>query len=261
MRMRLVSYNFQNRRGEPPAERQARCERCAAFLKYLKPDVVGLQEVTPDAWKELHRCLGEPASVYLPRVDGQHAGEGTPLFCLNNRIRIEEKGGFWFSETPDVPSLSWRAAHPRVCAFLQLRDPVAGSCWLFNLHLDHKSRAARRNSLRLLRERIEEVTAVGERIVVVGDFNMPGYRKEIRSFLDGDPLLVDATRFHPVGALRPTFLGWGPFRLAKARIDLCLHTKGLRADRYQAVHPEWEDEVISDHRAVVVDLSPVPSPA
>jgi endonuclease/exonuclease/phosphatase family metal-dependent hydrolase len=91
-------------------------------------------------------------------------------------------------------------------------------------------------------------------VVIVGDFNMPGYRREVRDFLDREPELLDATRLNPVGALRPTFLGWGPFRLAKARIDLCLHTRNLRADSYRAEHPEWEGQMMSDHRAVVVDL-------
>jgi endonuclease/exonuclease/phosphatase family metal-dependent hydrolase len=44
--------------------------------------------------------------------------------------------------------------------------------------------------------------------------------------------------------------------LAKARIDLCLHSADLQAMSYQAINPYWDEQWISDHRAVVVELEP-----
>jgi endonuclease/exonuclease/phosphatase family metal-dependent hydrolase len=42
--------------------------------------------------------------------------------------------------------------------------------------------------------------------------------------------------------------------LARARIDLCLHSPGVQVPAYHAVDPEWEGNLLSDHRALVVDL-------
>jgi len=234
-------------------------EACAAFLRDLHPDLLCLQEVRPAAWKLLRDRLPVRDAAYAPRIDGRAAGEGVPALLLSDQWHCAHKERFWFSETPDTPSVSWRAAHPRVCSVLRLRPANApdtsSALHLFNLHLDHRSRRSRARSLGLLRERIHSTAVSGDHIVICGDFNMPGYRKEVRDFLAGTPPLRDATHHHPIGAVRPTYLGWGPFRLAKARIDLCLHSPGLHADHYHAVTPEHRGQTISDHRAVVVDFS------
>jgi len=253
--MRIVSFNIQNRRGESPQDRAERLQACAAFLKSLEPDLIGLQEVTPDAWNELGEALHNPEAVFTPRVDGMRSGEGAPAICLNPDMNLLDRKSFWFSETPESPSLSWRAAHPRVCSYLRIEEAAENVLWMFNLHLDHRSRLSRRKSLGLLRERIQELTSSEDGIVICGDFNMPGYRKDIKEFLDGEPRLADATHFHPVGSVRPTYLGWGPLRLARARIDLCLHSENLKVKAYHAENPDWKGRRISDHRAVVVDFS------
>lgn len=253
--LRIVSFNIENRLGETLVNRYSRLRHCVAFLKSLKPDLVALQEVDPEAWKCLCDELAVGEAVFTPRADGARMGEGVPVFRMNPDLEVLDQHSFWFSETPDIPSLSWRAAHPRVCSALRLADGASQALWLFNVHLDHRSRLARLRSLEVLRNRLRKLSAPGDRIVICGDFNMPGYSKSLRGFLHGDPELRDATHLHPIGAVRPTYLGWGPFRLARARIDLCLHTLNLRVKAYHAVNPEWQKRWISDHRALVVEFA------
>lgn len=254
-RLRIVSFNIENRLGEPIGTRNSRLRHCAAFLKSLEPDLVALQEVEPTAWQCLRDELAVDEAVFTPRADGECTGEGVPVFRLNPDLAVLDHHSFWFSETPDIPSRSWRAAHPRVCSALRVGDGAAQPLWLFNLHLDHRSRQARVRSLDVLRDHLRELTAPDDRIIICGDFNMPGYRKSLRNFLHGEPKLRDATQHHPIGALRPTYLGWGPLRLARARIDLCLHSQNLRVKSYHAVNPEWQGRWISDHRALVVEFA------
>ena len=259
-RLRLLSFNIQNRRGEPAAVLQERMTQCAAFISSFTPDLVCLQEVVPEAWELLNTHLAPAASVYSPRIDGARHGEGAPLLLLNPAWTVRSQQSFWFSETPEHPSRDWKAVHPRVCSVLELTDPLdpnqTASLWIYNLHLDHRSGFARSQSLKLLRHRIREHSRPGDRILVCGDFNMPGYRKVVRDFLKPFPPLQDATLHHPIGMARPTYLGWGPFRLAKARIDLCLHSPSLHCPQYHAHTPDWKNNRISDHRAVEVKLSP-----
>jgi len=235
-------------------------ETLADFLLHLCPDMICLQEVTPPAWKILEERLSPPAAEFVPRGDGRKSGEGSPALCLSRDWKQEASESFWFSETPESPSRAWEAIHPRICSGLKLRhrNPAIKPLWVLSLHLDHHSKAARANSLKLLDERVHQKIADGAEVIVCGDFNMPAYRKPLRELITGAGPLRDATHLHPVDSLKPTYLGWSPLHLAKARIDHCLHSNGWKTDHYDAVMPRYQNRRISDHRALVVDVSPVP---
>jgi endonuclease/exonuclease/phosphatase family metal-dependent hydrolase len=259
MELRLVSFNIQHRKGEHPDALTQRMQACAAFVKSLKPDVVCLQEVTPDAYTVLQQNLQSVHQHYQPRKENFTQAEGVPIFVMHPQLHCVRSGSFWFSTSPDISSKSWQAAHPRICSWMQLTRTDARDLWIFNLHLDHRSRRARRRSLQVLQDKIRQLTAPEDALLVCGDFNMSGTRKEIRRLAKKDPLLLDATRSHPIGFLRPTYLGWGPFQLAKARIDLCLHSTQLKVEDYHARDPEWESKQISDHRALELTISEPPA--
>jgi endonuclease/exonuclease/phosphatase family metal-dependent hydrolase len=215
--------------------------------------------VTPPAWRILEEKLSPVAVEFVPRGDGQKSGEGSPALCLSRDWKTEEQQSFWFSPTPERPSLAWGAAHPRICSGLKLRhrNPAMKPLWVMSLHLDHRSKNARANSLKLLGKRVRQKLAEGAEVIVCGDFNMAPYRKPLRELITGDGPLRDATHLHPVESLTPTYLGWSLLHLAKARIDHCLHSRGWKTDCYEALMPDHNGQRFSDHRALVVDLSPV----
>jgi len=253
--MKLVSFNIQHRKGESSDSLSRRMNACAAFVTSLEPEVICLQEVTPEAFTMLHQNLQPVHQQYQPRKEHFTQAEGVPIFVMNPQLHCIRSGSFWFSTSPEISSKSWQAAHPRICSWMQLKRNNARDLWIFNLHLDHRSRRARIRSLGLLQDKIRQLTVPGDALLVCGDFNMSGTRREILDLAKQDPPLIDATRTHPIGFLRPTFLGWGPFRLAKARIDLCLHSAQLKTDAYHARDPEWNSEQISDHRALEITVS------
>lgn len=256
--MRLVSFNIQNRVKEHPTAKEERNGFLGAFLKSLNADLICLQEVTPSAFEWLKDFFPGKQSYFQSRNGSPPKGEGCAMFSLSP-LRIPEAcGHFWFSSSPEKPSRSWRAAHPRICTWMRFGSFEGTRLWVFNLHLDHRSRMARRNSLCLLQEQIQAFFRAGDQVLVCGDFNMSAVRKEIRILKRGEPPLLDAATSHPLGYLRPTYLGWGPFRLAKARIDVCLHSPLLGVEEYHALDPEWNGINISDHRALVVNLSILP---
>jgi len=230
----------------------------ADFLLQRVPDMICLQEVVPAAWTVLKQKLSPIAAEYCPRGDGYREGEASPVLCFSRDWDMIEKESFWFSETPDEPSRAWGAAHPRVCSGLKLqhRNPEMPPLWVMSLHLDHHSKQARANSLALLEQSVRRRLDDGAEVIVCGDFNMPAYRKPLRERITGDGPLRDATHLHPVDTLKPTYLGWSPLHLAKARIDHCLHSNGWKTDSYDAVMPHYQDQRLSDHRALCVDLSP-----
>lgn len=254
--LRFVSLNLQRRSGEPPADLRARMAEIARVLLHARPDIIAVQEALPDAWRALHDALEPSDDVFCPRVDGKEVGEGVGLFLMGPpETSTPEKTSFWFSDTPDTPSKAWKATHPRVCAGLRIvrkGRPV----WCLSLHLDHRSALARRRSLEQLGKWIDDHTADNDSLIIGGDFNMPSTHTDFRALLDARPRLRHAAEHHPVGGAFPTFRGWGPFQWGKARIDHCLHSDDWTCTHYRVRTPRHHGAPLSDHRSVIVDLSP-----
>jgi len=209
-------------------------------------------------WTILDELLMPHTTSYCPRIDGLTKGEASPVLCLSNAWKVQHRECFWFSETPDRPSIGWDSVHPRVCAMMKLRhvDRLHPDLWVLSLHLDHHGKVARAQSLDLLSERVDRLAKTGAAVVVCGDFNMSSVRDPMRRFLADSPHLKDAAYLHPVGLLKPTFLGWGWFHFARARIDHILHSHHCSSDAYQAHRAlDANSKLLSDHRAVVVDFS------
>ena len=50
--------------------------------------------------------------IGVGRDDGKEKGEHSAIFYRTDKFDVIEKGDFWLSETPDVPSKGWDAVLP-----------------------------------------------------------------------------------------------------------------------------------------------------
>ena len=149
---------------------ERRRARLLALLNAWKPDVLGLQEPLASQLSDIQNALPDYAKVGIGREDGVEAGEFCPIFYRPNRFERISDGTFWFSETPEVPgSRAWNSSHPRICTWVELKERESGEAFrIYNLHWDHESQEARRNSSLLLREVLRPVLGP---FIVLGDFN------------------------------------------------------------------------------------------
>ncbi|MFC5278415.1 endonuclease/exonuclease/phosphatase family protein [Halorubrum rubrum] len=213
-RIRVLSYNvrYDNRHDGHDAW-YARRDGVADLVRFHRPDVVAFQEPLPGQRADLRERLPEYDLLGRGRKRDD-AGEGCPIGVRTDRWRTVDGGTFWLSETPAKPSAGWDAAHPRIATWVRIRPrertdgpaATAGSPLLVvNTHLDHVSSRARRESARLLRERVPELAAaIGEdgdadsagsrsgdteRIprVLVGDFNCTAGSAPHRILTGTDP--------------------------------------------------------------------------
>ncbi len=186
-RIRVLSYNvrYDNRSDHHDAW-YARRDGVIDLVRFHRPDVAAFQEPLPAQRSDLRQGLSGYAFVGRGREPGGD-GEGCPIAVRTDRWRIVDDGTFWLSETPTEPSSDWDAAHPRITTWATLEpnpspdDPVtpgSGPLLVVNTHFDHVSARARRESARLLAERIPELADGGgpngsrERSVVfLGDLN------------------------------------------------------------------------------------------
>ncbi len=93
------------------------------------------------------------------RDDGKQKGEYSAIFYDTTRLQAIQSKTFWLSETPEMPgSKSWDAAITRVVTWVKFRDRKTKKIFFaFNTHFDHIGQVARRESAKLLLQKVKEI--------------------------------------------------------------------------------------------------------
>ena len=176
---RVLSYNVRYaNRGDHHDAWHDRRDAVGRLVRFHRPDVAAFQEPLPEQRDDLRERL--PGYEFVGR--GREAGgegEGCPIAVRSDRWEVTESDTFWLSETPGEPSTGWDASYPRIATWARVRTVDGGAELLVvNTHFDHVSAHARRESARLLRERVPETAAAdgGDSdetppVVLVGDLN------------------------------------------------------------------------------------------
>ncbi|MFC7325701.1 endonuclease/exonuclease/phosphatase family protein [Halorubrum rutilum] len=160
--IRVLSYNVRYaNRGDHHDAWHDRRDAVARLVRFHRPDVAAFQEPLPGQREDLRERL--PAYKFVGRgreADGE--GEGCPIGVRADRWAIADGDTFWLSETPDRQSVGWDAAHPRIATWARVRAADGDAEFLLvNTHFDHVSADARRESARLIRERLPELADGG----------------------------------------------------------------------------------------------------
>ena len=229
--LRVMSFNIRNSVAQDGENAwPLRREMLVRTIEGFGPDLLGLQECQPDQRDFLRDALGERYDlVGIPRDDGKTRGEiCAVLFSRDRFIKVRE-GHFWLSETPEVPgSRSWDAAITRIVTWVELKDrraPGEASVVVFNTHFDHKGPQSRRESARLLRQRIIDVSGEGP-VIVLGDFNAAQASAPHRTLLEGGRLADTFEDVHKTPATTQafTFHGFTGRNERSNRIDWVLRS-------------------------------------
>lgn len=219
-------------------------------------DIVGMQEVKKNQFDELKERLPNYEFYGVGRDDGKEAGEYVPLAWKTDRFEATEKGVFWLSETPDVPSNGWDADLNRVSTWARLKDKQTGRQFLvLNTHFDHRGEQARRESAKLIREWVSK-HAKGDPAIVTGDFNtMPSSVPYTNLTADaGNTTLHDSRLFakKPEGPEST----WNGFKevVPGRRIDFIFSTAPVEVQGYRTLDETREGRFPSDHLPIVATL-------
>ena len=235
-----------------------RCPVVCAQINFQHPDVLGTQEVLAEQLDDMKALLTDYDYIGVGRDDGKRKGEHTVIFYDRNAVKLQEQGHFWLSETPDRPGLGWDAACTRICTWGKFRSKRwKKTFYFFNLHMDHVGIVARRESAKLVVNRIKEI-AKGAPVILTGDFNVD-QNDTIYSIFTTSGLLNDSyehskQRFAENG----TFNGFNPDRKTDSRIDHVFVSPTFRVIRYGILtNSYWTNKgcrLPSDHYPVFVRL-------
>ena len=197
----VATYNIR-RSGKPDVgdrDWKVRLPKIKDVIEKRGLELIGFQEVFPGQIADLKAAL-KGWDFYGTGRFKNGRDEASPVFWKKSRFSKISAGQFWLSETPEVAgSKSWDSSFPRICTWVRLCDKETGKefCY-FNCHLDHAGIAARRESVKLILKKIDEISK-GVQVFFGGDFNDEIVNDDLRERIRKK----DFTRLTPKGPEHP----------------------------------------------------------
>ena len=215
----------------------------------VKPDIIGFQEATWMHYNYLVKAMPDYVSEIAYR-DDFILSEGCPIFYRADKYDKIDSGSFWLSETPDVMSKSWGAAHYRICSYVILKDKADGKEFVvFNTHLDHVSDEARIEGIKVVLQKISEFNNIPA--ILMGDLNAEPSSQTIISTHDAFDDAHDIATVSDEGA---TYHKWGTL-LEKERIDYIMISKGDgTVSEYRILNNLHDGVYSSDHSSIYIKV-------
>lgn len=236
-----------------------RKDRVANAIRFYDADIVGTQEVLHNQMEDLRQRLPGYESIGVGREDGKKAGEYSALWYRTDRFTAKESGWFWLSETPEVAgSKGWDGACERIATWAKLQDKLTGKeLFVMNTHLDHVGVAARREGVKLVLDKIQELGG-DLPVILTGDFNAEPESDVIKQVTDtADPEhLTDArTVADLVYGPNWTFHDFGSIPYEhRERIDYIFVKNGLEVLKYGILAETEGNAYLSDHAPVLISV-------
>jgi len=257
--MKLLSCNIRYC-GAPDGENawENRKDLCLRILRERAPDVICFQELWARQFDDLSAALPEYGSwAILDHSWGPNPTNG--IFYRRGRWRPAGTGGYWLSDTPQVPgSRSWGSDNVRLANWITLEDPSTGfSFRVVNTHLDHISQEARENQARVV---VEEAALLGDfPQILTGDMNSDAPNRAIAVFKEGGWVDTDeaANGTAYAGHTYHAFLGEA-YASAIGKMDWIFLRGPLRARSAEVIRDADGGRFPSDHYFLEAAIEPDP---
>lgn len=237
-----------------------RKDRVASQILFHGAHIIGVQEALHDQMMELQERLPQYKFAGVGRDDGQEKGEYSAIFYDTTRLQALQTKTFWLSETPAVPgSKSWDADITRIVTWVKFRDrKTKKTFFAFNTHFDHIGKIARRESAKLLLQKVKEI-AGNVPAVITGDFNSEPADEPVQVMKDkSNPLYFTDSKeisltphYGPAG----TFNGFKSKERNDQPIDYIFLKGKWKVLKHATLSQTWEGRFASDHFAVLARIS------
>jgi endonuclease/exonuclease/phosphatase family metal-dependent hydrolase len=231
-----------------------RMPHAAAMIRFHEFDIFGTQEGLENQLNDLQNQLPEFVRFGAGRDDGKSKGEHSAIFYKKERFQAIDSGNFWLSETPEKPGPGWDAKLNRICSWLQLKDKKSNKrFYVFNVHYDHQGVVARKESSKLILQKIKSI-AGNKPVIFTGDFN-GNHDSEWYKLINESETLKDA-----LSQANHPYINNGSFNGFKANnpsmdiIDHIFITKEFKVKRYGILTDTYQGKFPSDHFPVLVEL-------
>ena len=225
-----------------------------AMIKDQCPDIFGVQEALSDQLTYVGDNLPNYSYVGVGRDDGKKGGEIMAIFYNTSKIKLLEWGTYWLSETPDKPSIGWKADFKRTMTWAKMQMKLNGMKFFYvNTHLDNHSGTARTEGLKLIVKKIAEMNIDNLPVVLTGDFNVTPDNSILGVLVDAE--MLDARTNATKTDNLPTFNGFGDTNADPRVIDYIYYRGFSSCPEYETIDQPYENiQYISDHYPIVARL-------
>jgi len=224
------------------------------LIRFHDFDVFGIQEGFKNQVDDISAALPQFASYGKGRDDGKDGGEHSTIYYKKDKFKLLKSGDFWLSQTPDVPGFGWDATCcNRICSWVYLEEIKSRKkFYVFNVHFDHQGVVARKESSKLMLQKISQI-AGKQPVLVTGDFN--GSREsEWYQTLANSALLKDS--YTGVKYPYENNSSSNGFRVPRGKsvIDHIFMSKDFTATRWGILTDTYFGKFPSDHFPVVATV-------
>lgn len=259
--LHVMTFNIRyNNPGDSLNAWPYRIDKAVSQIRFHDTHLLGIQEALHGQVVDLQQGLPSFRYVGVGRDDGKQAGEYSAIFYDTTRLQAMQSQTFWLSQTPDVPgSKSWDAAITRVVTWARFKDKKTGTeFFAFNTHFDHRGQEARKESARMLLDRIHKI-AGNMPVVLTGDFNAQPADEPIKILTDPTALMqvkdTKALSRQPHYGPTGTFNGFGPKEVNNEPIDYIFIRNDVRVLRHATLSQTWQGLFSSDHFPVFATVA------
>ena len=255
--LKLMTYNIRYDNPNDGENRwDLRKDWLANQVRFVAPDVMGIQEGLAHQVSFLDKNLTDYKYVGIGRDDGKTKGEYSAVFYNFNKLTLVDQNTFWLSETPEKISVGWDASMERICTYALFEDKsTKAQFWVFNAHFDHIGNTARAESIDLILQKIKDLNSQSLPVFLMGDLNLAP---------DSEPIQKLSTQmkdsfhnsknpaFGPIG----TFNGFKHDRIVTRRIDyIFTGSNGIEVNKYGVLTDSKDLKYPSDHLPVVIEAT------
>lgn len=227
----------------------------ANLIRFHAFDIFGTQEGFKHQLDDLQERLPYYQRYGIGRDDGAEKGEHSAIFFRKDKFDLLKSGDFWLSETPEKPGFGWDAKINRICSWVQLKDKKNGKkFFVFNVHYDHQGMEARRQSSKLILQKIQSIAGTNP-VILTGDFN-GDHQSEWYQLIANSGQLRDTYKDveHPY-LNNGTFHNWGRNLNKNQVIDHIFVTRHFKVEKWGALTDTYNGRFPSDHFPVMAVLT------
>jgi endonuclease/exonuclease/phosphatase family metal-dependent hydrolase len=229
----------------------ARKHALQAALDQVQPDILCVQEATPEQVAFLDKTLPAHRRVGGGRDDGKAQGEHCAI-CFH-RQRFDELAGdtFWLEEPIDQPRPGSELDIKRICTWVRLRDRDTGQTLrVYNTHM-YLTDGPNLTAAKIILEQVASGDPA-DAILLTADFNAAPSAPSRQLFLEAKTGLTNSAERIGKSAGLPTFQLYG---IGVSSIDGILVGARWRVEKHLILAVKPQNTYPSDHFAVMVDLA------
>lgn len=250
--VRIVSFNVRCK-DDLYGSVKGRSQLISSALSQYRPDSFGVQEATQEWLDILSENLGEDYACISQMRDDARNSEASAVFYLKDKYDLLDSGTIWLSETPDVFASKFPlSSMPRIATWVKLQNKQTDEIYThINTHLDHVLESARVQQIKVLINKIEELSSDGNPLVCTGDFNT---KEGADAYNEMKGCLVDSKQIANSSDNGATFHNYGLNIFEKKPIDFIFVSDGVTVDTYKIIDEKIGGMYLSDHAGLCADI-------